>query len=37
MKKLIKKMAEVYARNTTNSCGFWLIHATKAPRSLIQK
>ena len=37
MKKLIKKMVEAYAKNSTTSCWGWLFHQTKAPRSLIEK
>lgn len=37
MKKLIKKVVEAYAKNSTNSCVFWLFHQPKAPRSLIEK
>jgi len=37
MKKLIKKVVEAYAKNSTNSCWFWLLHQPKAPRSLIEK
>lgn len=37
MKKLLKKIAENYAKKSTNSCVFWLAHQPKAPRSLIQK
>jgi len=37
MKKLLKKMVEVYAKSSTNSC-FWLfIHQPKAPRTMIEK
>jgi cyclic lactone autoinducer peptide len=37
MKKLLKKIVENYAKTSTNSCAYWLIHQPKAPRSLIQK
>ena len=37
MKKLIKKMVEAYAKNSTTSCWGWLLHQPKAPRSLIEK
>ncbi|MEG1009300.1 MAG: cyclic lactone autoinducer peptide [Clostridia bacterium] len=37
MKKLIKKMVELYARSSTNSCCFLIIHQPKAPKCLIQK
>lgn len=37
MKKLIKKMVEAYAKNSTNSCFMWLFHQPKAPRNLIEK
>lgn len=36
MKKLVRKIAEAYAKTTTNTSGFWLWHVTKAPRSLIK-
>ncbi len=38
MKKLVKKVIEMYAKSSTNSC--WILgtfHQTSAPRSLIQK
>ncbi len=37
MKKLIKKMVEAYAKNSTTSCAFWLFHQPKAPKCLIEK
>lgn len=37
MKKLFKKMVEGYAKKSTNSCNYWLIHQPKAPRTLIEK
>lgn len=37
MKKLLKKVVESYAKNSTNACAYWLLHQTKAPRTLIQK
>lgn len=37
MKKLLKKMVEVYAKSSTNSCTFFLIHQPKAPRTMIEK
>lgn len=37
MKKLIKKIVENYARKSTNSCCAWLLHQTKAPKSIIIK
>ena len=37
MKKLFKKIVENYAKNSTNTCAFWLIHQPKAPRALIEK
>lgn len=37
MKKMVKKMAEFYAKNTTNSCFLLLFHQPKAPRCLIKK
>ena len=37
MKKLVKKLVEAYAKSSTNSC-FWLVlHQPKAPRCLIKK
>lgn len=36
MKKLIVKIAELYAKSTTTSCALWLFHAPKAPKSLIK-
>lgn len=37
MKKLLKKVVESYAKNSTNSCLFWLLHQPKAPKCLIKK
>lgn len=37
MKKLLKKVVETIAKNSTNSCSAWLVHQPKAPRTLIQK
>ncbi len=37
MKKLLKKVVEAYAKNSTNSCFMYLLHQTKAPRTLIEK
>ncbi len=37
MKKLLKKVVESYAKNSTNSCFCWLLHQPKAPKSLIKK
>lgn len=37
MKKLLKKVVEAYAKASTNTCPAWLIHQTRAPRSLIKK
>ena len=36
-KKLLKKVVESYAKNSTNSCFCWLLHQPKAPKSLIKK
>ncbi len=37
MKKIVKKILEVYAKSSTNSC-FWVVFLQpKAPRCLIQK
>lgn len=37
MKKIIVKLLEAYARSSTTSCSNWLIHAPKAPKSLIKE
>lgn len=37
MKKIMKKVAEMYAKNSTNSCAILLFHQPKAPRCLIEK
>ena len=37
MKKVLSKIFEMYAKATTNTCGAWLFHEPKAPRSLIRK
>lgn len=37
MKKILKKVVEKYAKSSTNTCHYWLIHQPKAPRTLIQK
>lgn len=37
MKKLVKKVIEMYARSSTNSCFFFVVHQPKAPRALIEK
>ncbi len=37
MKKMLKKIVEAYAKNSTNACFSWLIHQPKAPRCLIKK
>lgn len=37
MKKFIKKIVEAYAKSSTNSCSWVLIHQPKAPRCLIKK
>lgn len=37
MKKLLKKVVEMYAKSSTNTC-FWLnLHQLKAPKALIRK
>ena len=36
MKKVLAKLAEMYAKSSTTSCAIWFFHATKAPRSLIK-
>ena len=37
MKKLIKKVVEMYAKNSTNSCFMVVLHQPKAPKCLIEK
>ena len=37
MRKFLKKMVEGYAKKSTNSCYIWLLHQSKAPRTLIEK
>lgn len=37
MKKLLKKVIESYAKNSTNSCWVWSFHQNRAPKCLIQK
>lgn len=37
MKALFKKIVEVYAKSSTNSCLFVIFHQPKAPRSMIEK
>lgn len=37
MKKMVKKLVEMYAKNSTNACIAWVIHQPKAPRCLIEK
>ncbi len=37
MKKMLAKIAEAYAKATTNMCGSWIWHQPKAPRCLIKK
>lgn len=37
MKKLLKKVVEMYAKSSSNSCVWWTVHQPKAPRCLIQK
>lgn len=37
MKKVLKKLVESYAKNSTNSCSWWWLHQPKAPRCLIKK
>ena len=37
MKSLLRKVAKAYAKSTTNTCFFWMFHATEAPRTLIKK
>ncbi len=36
MKKLIKKVVEMYAKTSTNSCWMTFLHQTKAPRCIIK-
>lgn len=37
MKKVIKKMVEMYAKSSTNSCYVWFFHQPKQPKCLIRK
>ncbi|MEG2348828.1 MAG: cyclic lactone autoinducer peptide [Clostridia bacterium] len=37
MKKIVKKLVEMYAKSSTNSCFFVLFHQPKMPRTMIQK
>lgn len=37
MKNLLKKLVETYAKSSTNSCAWFLVHQPKAPKSLIEK
>ena len=37
MKKILTKVAEMYAKATTNTCLTWVFHQPKAPRCLIKK
>ena len=37
MKKLAKKLVEMYAKSSTNSCWMAWFHQPKAPRALIKK
>lgn len=37
MKKIMKKVVEMYARNSTNSCIVYVFHQPRAPRCLIEK
>ena len=37
MKKLLKKVVEMYAKSSSNSCAMFIIHQPKAPRCLIEK
>ena len=37
MKKILAKLAEAYAKATTNTCHAWLFHEPKAPKCLIKK
>ncbi len=37
MKKLLKKLVEGYAKNSTTACVYWLFHQPKMPRTLIEK
>lgn len=37
MKKLLKKVVEMYAKSSTSSCPMLLVHQPKAPRCLIEK
>jgi len=37
MKKIIKKVIENYAKKSTNSCNYWLLHQSRAPKVFIEK
>jgi cyclic lactone autoinducer peptide len=37
MKTLFKKIVEVYAKSSTNSCLYVIFHQPKAPRCMIKK
>lgn len=37
MKNLMKKIVEMYAKNSTNSCTYLIFHQVKAPTNLIEK
>lgn len=37
MKKLAKKLVEMYAKTSTNSCFFLIAHQPKMPRNMIEK
>ncbi len=37
MKKLVKKVVEMYAKSSTNSCIFFMLHQPKAPKCMIEK
>lgn len=37
MKKVVKKIIELYAKSSTNTCLFIVFHQPKAPKCLIDK
>ena len=37
VKKLLRKVVELYAKNSTNSCIMLVFHQPKAPRCIIEK
>lgn len=37
MKKIAKKLVEMYAKSSTNSCFMFIVHQPKMPRCMIEK